>query len=164
MSDFEKLARAFQKLVGENEALKARLAEVERDANDKLAEFVQIVLDRFSEVDATHHRAMEGINEVLAGHEVALIGLGADPEPVRMVADATASIEADTPTPAAQVEVEATSIPCTAVRHEPNKEPPADIDLGQWPDLVNSNMPPGVIRQLIRQRQSREGGGRTARR
>lgn len=164
MNDFEKLARAFQKLVGENEALKARLVEVERNSNDKLAEFVQIVLDRFSDVDATHQRAMEGINEVLAGHEVALIGLGAAPEPVRVVVDATTSTDIDTPVSVAQTEVEATSIQCTAVHHEPIRESLANIDLGQWPDLVNSNMPPGVIRQLIRQRQSREDGGRTAHR
>lgn len=155
MIDPEKLARAFKNLVEENNALKARLAEVEREAEGRFCELMENLIDRFGAIDAAHQRAVEGINEVLAGHEVALIGLGADPEPVRMVVDATMPADVETPDVPVREETGSLSAPCVVHPPVSDDRPVDGINLARWPDLMDSDMPAGVIRQLALQRQRR---------
>src|SRR3712207_5816933 len=103
--DVEKLARVVQKLAGEVQALKGgfeeRAADVEEDVENRLNNFAlglydKILEPRFAVLDAQEQqlKRLQGENEklradvaylqaLLAGHEVALIGITGQPtEPV----------------------------------------------------------------------------------
>jgi len=148
MTDVEKLTHAFRKLAEENAALKARLDDMVTE--ETFVEFIKIVRSRFWDIDDAH----TSLTEVIAGHEVALIEMGANPEPVQAVAQEL------TPPDVADPEPSDPEPPSAVPLNEPAdlpSPPPAsttdDIDLTHWPEYANRDMPPAFIRHMILQKQ-----------
>jgi hypothetical protein len=81
MTEIEKLVAAMKKLHEENNALRRQIVDHEQYVIATFREVIMGFAARFNDIDETHRRAVEGLNEVLAGHEVALIGLGAELSP-----------------------------------------------------------------------------------
>lgn len=85
MTEKEKLIAAVRKLAEENATLRQQIAQHEQLVTHALDCVVTGLVERIDAIESAHQKAVVGFNEVLAGHEIALLGLGAEPEPVRRV-------------------------------------------------------------------------------
>lgn len=90
MTENEKPVAGMRKLAEENDALKKQVERQGNELCDALREVVIGFSERIAAIAGAHRKAVDGFNEVLAGHEIALNRLGAELKPVHMVEEAVA--------------------------------------------------------------------------
>lgn len=109
--DPEVFAKAMRKIVGRLDILEAEVKALRTENRNLIAKNAELaghlarmehstataLCKHIDELMAEHTRAQQGLEEVVAGHEVALIALGQDPEPVRLVITPDLELDAEPP-------------------------------------------------------------------